>query len=134
VKVSPGRYVLASLPRRLASAAVAGLRTDDPFVAVVVEPDEVSLTLPETSWADHPLKPVARGASSVWRVLTLDVDLPLDLTGFLSPAAAVLAGAGIPIVPQCAYSKDHVLVPENRLDDALAALHGLIEKAAEAAE
>jgi hypothetical protein len=129
VQVSPDRYVLASLPRRLAAAAVAGLRTGDPFVAVVVEPDEVSLTVSETSWAEHPLRATARTASPAWRVLTLDVELPLDLTGFLAPAAAALAEAGVPIVPQCAYSRDHVLVPDDRLDAALAALRGLIEEA-----
>jgi len=127
--VLPGRYVLASLPRRLAAAAVAGLPTGDPFVAVVVEPDEVSLTLPEASWAEHPLRATARAASPAWRVLKLDAELPLDLTGFLAPAAAALAEAGVPIVPQCAYSKDHVLVPDDRLEDALAALRGLIDEA-----
>jgi len=129
VRVVPGRYVLASLPRALAPRALAALGADDPFVAAIVERDEVSLTLPEASWAGHPLRADARAASSSWRVLTFDLDLPLDVTGYLAPAAAALAEAGVPIVPQCAFSKDHVLVPEDRLDDALHALNALIDEA-----
>jgi len=128
--VWPGRYVLASLSRNEASAAAAALEgTGEAFLALLVERDEVSLTLPESAWAAHPLRPRARAESGPWRVVTLDLELALDVTGYLAPAAAALAAAGVPIVPQCAHSKDHLLVPEERLDEALATLRHLIEEA-----
>lgn len=128
--VWPERYVLASLPRHEAGdAAVALGGAGDAFLALLVERDEVSLTLPESVWAVHHLRPVARAESGPWRVVTFDLELPLDVTGYLAPAAAALAARGVPIVPQCAHSKDHLLVPEEGLDDALATLEALIDEA-----
>jgi hypothetical protein len=34
----------------------------------------------------------------------------LDVCGFLAPVAVRLGQAGVSIVPQCAFRKDHVLV------------------------
>lgn len=118
------------MPRDAAGEAAVALRgVGDAFLALLVERDEVSLTLPETAWAVHPLAPRARAESEGWRVVTFDLELTLDVTGYLAPAAAALAAAGIPIVAQCAHSKDHLLVPDDRLDDALATLGSLIEDA-----
>jgi hypothetical protein len=51
------------------------------------------------------------------------------VTGYLAPAAEALAAAGVPIVPQCAFSKDHVLVPAEHLDVAVRALTALARAA-----
>jgi uncharacterized protein len=129
VRVWPGPCVLASLPRERAGEVAGALAEAGGFVAFVVERDEVSLTLPEAEWRDHPLRPLARAESGPWRVLTFDLELPLDVTGYLAPAAAALAAAAVPIVPQCAFSKDHLLVPEEKLAEAVRALDALIEDA-----
>jgi hypothetical protein len=129
VRVWPGPCVLASLPRERAGEVAGALAEAGGFVAFVVERDEVSLTLPEAQWRDHPLRPLARAESGPWSVLTLDLELPLDVTGYLAPAAAALAAAAVPIVPQCAFSKDHLLVPADKLTEAVRALDALIEDA-----
>jgi len=130
VRVWPEPCVLASLPRERAGEVAGALaEAGEGFVAVVVERDEVSVTLPEAQWRDHPLRPLARAESGPWRVLTFDLELPLDVTGYLAPAAAALAAAAVPIVPQCAFSKDHILVPEEKLTEAVRALDALIEDA-----
>ncbi len=55
--------------------------------------------------------------------------MPVDLVGFLAPAAARLAEASIPIIPQCGSHTDHLLVPEGRLEDAVRVIEGLIAEA-----
>ena len=45
-----------------------------------------------------------------YRVLTFTPALDLTICGYLAPAATLLAGAGISIIPQCAYQKDHLLL------------------------
>jgi hypothetical protein len=52
--------------------------------------------------------------------------LDLDVVGYLAPAAVALAKAGISIVPQCGYLKDHLLVAEKDLEKALQTLQELI--------
>jgi len=49
-----------------------------------------------------------------------------DVVGYLAPAAARLATAGIPIIPQCAFRTDHLLVRESDLDAAVRILGDLI--------
>ena len=55
--------------------------------------------------------------------------MPVDLVGFFSPLAERLAGAQIPIIPQCGFHTDHVLIPESRLEDAVRVIEGLIADA-----
>jgi hypothetical protein len=130
VHVWPDAYLLVSLPVELAvKAAAAAARARPAFAAAVLERDEVSLTVPEGTWRSDPLRERARAESGPFRVLSFDLDLDLEVCGYLAPAAAALAAAEVPIVPQCAYLKDHLLVPEAKLAAALAALEALIAEA-----
>jgi hypothetical protein len=107
-----------------ATALAAGCRGH--FFALVVERDEISLALPEERWRTSPLRARARAESGPLAVMTFDVDLDLEVTGYLAPAAARLAEARIPIVPECGYAKDHLLVPESDRDRALGILQQLV--------
>jgi hypothetical protein len=130
VHVWPGDYLFASLPAErmadavtLLAAAPAGT-----FVALVRERDEVALTLPEVSRAG--LARLGARVDGPYRVLTLDVTLPLDLVGFLAPAALRLAEAGVSIVPQCGFRTDHLLVWGRDLDASIRTLEALIRESA----
>jgi len=124
--VWPEAYHLVSLPvTALGEAAALVSRTPDGFSCLVRERDEVSLTIAAAAWAESPLRPSARGDEGPFRVITFDLDLDLAVTGYLAPAAEALAAAGVPIVPQCAFLKDHLLVPAAHLDSAMRALTAL---------
>jgi hypothetical protein len=130
VHVWPEVYLLVSLPVELAvKAAASAARARPAFAATVLERDEVSLTVPEETWRSDSLRDRARAEAGPFRVISFDLDLDLDVSGYLAPAAAALAAAEVPIVPQCAYLKDHLLVPEEKLEAALAALDALIAEA-----
>jgi hypothetical protein len=128
--VWPERYVLASLPLPLlaeAAALVGG--AGGRFAALVVERDEVSLTIEGGTWQrEQMLRVRARAEAGPYCAITLDVDVDLSVCGYLAPAAVLLAEAGISLVPQCAYSKDHLLVREADLGRALKVLERLIAK------
>ena len=132
LQVWPAEYALVSLPRARAAEAAAVVGTVPGFAALVVERDEVSLSLPRAAWdAAAPRFPEARVHGPL-TALTLDVDIELDVCGYLAPAAERLAAAGVPIVPQCAFLKDHLLVPAAQAELARQVLEGLIAEAARA--
>lgn len=125
VLVWPESYVLASLSRAHLGDAAALVATAAGFAAFVVERDEVSVTVAESSWTESRLASTGR-AQGPLRVLTLDVDIDLDVCGYLAPAARLLAEAGVAIVPQCGFLKDHILVHERDLESAARVLEGWI--------
>lgn len=130
VLVWPERYWLVSLPGDAVShaaewfAGVAGT-----FGGIVADRDELSLTLPENMWLGSPLRARARSATGPFRAITFDIELPFEVTGYLAPVAERLASAGVSIVPQCGYSRDHLLVREEQLESAVTTIRALVEEA-----
>ncbi|HXB54431.1 MAG TPA: ACT domain-containing protein [Vicinamibacteria bacterium] len=127
LQIWPETYRLVSLPKS-ALAEAAGLLAESggSFAALVLTSDEVSLTLPEEVWGRSPLQGRARASAGPYRVVTLDAEIDLDVCGYLAPVAARLAEAGVPIVPQCAYAKDHLLFRGPDLEGAIRVLHDWI--------
>jgi uncharacterized protein len=122
----PERFVLAALKpneRVLVLGLLAGVTA--PFIQLIVEPDVLTLLLPQPDWrALKPAFPHAR-IEGLFRVISFNLDLPDDLVGFLAVASRTLADAGVPILAICGYTKDHILVREEHLDRALVALTAL---------
>ncbi len=134
VKVWEGSVVLATFPRFAGDrvAAFAGrisLREPAAFVAFVTEGDECSLTTSDEAFTAWRLKGRATGVVQGLRAITIEASMPVDLIGFLAPLAERLALAQVPIIPQCGFHTDHILVPEARLDDSLKIINQLIADA-----
>jgi len=121
VTVWPERYILAELG--LEALGQAAGRVARGFSALIVEADAVSLVLEEAAWdaQNLPARAVHRG----YRVVTLDAKIGLDLAGYLAPAAARLAEAGIAIIPVCGAPRDHLLIRNQDLDRARKILEDL---------
>jgi hypothetical protein len=127
IHVWPGPYLFASVPlARQAEALALMARAGDAFAALVRERDEVSLTLPDSLRAV--IEPLATRAAGPFRVLTFDLDLELDVVGYLAPALERLAAAGVSIVPQCGFRTDHLLVFDRDLDAAVGVLEALVRE------
>lgn len=134
VRVWPDLVVLATFPRfagdRVAAfAGRVGVRDASAFVAFVTEGEECSLTAPAAAFGAWRLRDRATEVTTGLRALTIDASMPVDLVGFLAPLAERLAAAQIPIIPQCGFRTDHVLLPNARLDDAVKVIEGLIADA-----
>jgi hypothetical protein len=134
VKVWPDPVVLATFPRfagdRVAAfAGRVGVRDASAFVAFLTEGEECTLTATEAAFGAWRLRSRATEVVKGLRALTIEASMPVDLVGFFAPAATRLAAAGIPIVPQCGFRTDHVLVPADRLDEAVKVLEGLVADA-----
>jgi hypothetical protein len=134
IKVWPDPVVLATFPRfagdRVAAfAGRVGVRDPSAFAAFLTEGEECTLTAPEAAFEAWRLRKRATEVVKGLRAVTIEASMPVDLVGFFAPAAARLATALIPIVPQCGFRTDHILVPAGRLDDAVRVLEGLVADA-----
>ncbi|MBA3859829.1 MAG: hypothetical protein C0507_23215 [Cyanobacteria bacterium PR.3.49] len=57
-----------------------------------------------------------------WSLITCEVDSDLNAVGFIAAMSKIVAEAGISINPVSAYHHDHLFVPSDRAQDALALL------------
>jgi hypothetical protein len=132
VFVWPQIYALVSLPLEalpLAASLIAA--STDTFAALLLEADEVSLTIDETVWQEAAADGVqALSVAGPYRAITLQLNIDLGVSGYLLPAASLLAEAGISIVPQCGYLKDHLLIRAEQTDRAVKILEGLVNECA----
>lgn len=86
------------------------------FLTISRSRDELSII------ADDAAVPQHIDARRGYRAITVDGPLPLDLVGILVAILAPLAEAGIPILAVATFDTDYVLVHEDALLRALAAL------------
>jgi hypothetical protein len=124
-------YVVVDLPaEETASALRVVASRPEPFVNLLIEPDQVSLTIRQSEWQSSDLMDRARDAAGPFRVVTLKQDVGLDVFGFLAPPVARLAAAGIPIIPHGAYLKEHWVFLEADFERALGVISRYIEEVA----
>ena len=121
-------YILLKLPPdaiTLAAGVVA--EAAQPFCALIVDKDEVTLMLPETAF-DKRMRRLRRSTFSaeVYRLITFDIELPLTLVGFMAFVSGALAEAGIPILTYASFSRDHVFVREADFEAAMRTLGELL--------
>ena len=73
----------------------------------------------------------APGSTSTFRcrLVTLDIHSSLDAVGFMAAITTRLAADGISVNPVSAYFHDHLFVPAERADEAVALLEQLAAEA-----
>lgn len=121
------RYRILKLPPNAITLA-AGLVAEigEPYCALIVDKDEVSLMIPQGARAAYSARLRAASLSDKeYRLITLEAALEPELVGLLARIAQALATAGIPILSFAAYSRDHFFVPQENFDQAILALKSL---------
>ena len=125
-------YRLLKLPPNaitLAAGVVAEI--GQPFCALIVDKDEVSLMIPAEAQMAYAARLREAIASEVeYRLITLEAALEPDLVGLLALIAKELAAAGIPILSVAAFSRDHFFVRQADFDEAMLTLRSLQGKGA----
>ena len=114
LRVLPGTFALVRLDGE--APLPDWFRFDAPLAVAIRRGDELSLVAPDAAVPDGGI--VERG----WRALEVQGPLDLSLTGITADLSHVLAEAGVSIVPLATYDTDVILVRDERLDDAVAAL------------
>lgn len=116
-------FVVVDLPveaRGMVVRALDGI--DKPPLALLFEPDQVSLTVSENVWAASGLAPLARQVGGPFSMVTLKQDVGLEVSGYLAPPIQRFAEEGIPIIPHGSYLKEHWVFLKRDLGRAVAIL------------
>jgi hypothetical protein len=108
--VQPGEFVFVSLP----------IPADLPALATVQEAEGLTHVLYRRDADTYGL---AYDFVAGW--ITLHVRSALDDVGLTAAVSAALADAGISCNVLAGFHHDHLLVPHDRVDDAMAALRAL---------
>lgn len=120
-------YKLVHLPPNAITAAAAVLaEIGEPFSALIVDKDEVTLVLSKADLEEYARRlPDHKASADDYRLITFDVELEPTLTGFMARVSQVLAEAKVVIMPFAAFNRDHLLVPAHQFEQAMKALRGL---------
>lgn len=126
-RVHPEPFVVAALdPREIRLAFQILVTTPARFAQLVIEPDTLTLAVPESSWRTIRRAFPTADALHDYRAIAFEVDLPPDLVGFMATISTSLAQAGVSLLAVCSYARDYVLVRDHDLPRATQAIEALV--------
>ena len=125
IEVVPATFVLVGLSHqnwtRLLESPELSPRAKSPFL-IFRDGREVTLLLEEDDW--QRIRHIVRDAKMDrgFRLVTLDIELPWNVIGYLARVTEILAAAGIPVGALSSFSRDHLLIKQDDLGKALRVL------------
>lgn len=131
VEIAPETFVLIALShenyRRLLENPELSPRGSAPFM-LLADKYETTMLLDTIDW--QTMRHAARDVKieSNFRLLTFTVELDWSVVGFLAFVSKILAKAGISVGAISAFSRDHLLVKQEDLPQALKALSEYVEE------
>jgi uncharacterized protein len=114
LRALPGTFALCRLDG--AEELPGWFRLTAPLSAAIRRADELSLVAPVDS------VPAGVVAERGWRALEVAGPLSLEMTGVMADLAGALGEADVSVMPLATYDTDVILVRDERLRDAAAAL------------
>jgi hypothetical protein len=93
-------------------------KTIEGAFANIIHKDEVTVIIDQSRIAGLQFLNIEKD----WKILTIDVVFPIDVVGVTAKISDALAKAGVTIMPIASFSKDHFLIKEKDVDNAVSAL------------
>ncbi len=131
IEVSPEIFAVLSLNNedwtKLLENPELSPRMTSPFL-LFKDKWEVTLVLDEIDFAT--IRHAVREAKVErnFRLLSFDAELEFDVIGYMAAIAKILAEAGLSILPISSFSRDHVLIRQDDLANALKALRNHVDE------
>jgi hypothetical protein len=123
-------FVLVSLPPRVYFELLTALAPlhDLRFQAIIREPAEVSLIAPFDLWARIAGRFPDATVDVPWKLITLDISIPLDVYGYLEHITHLCAQQGSSVIVASGYSTDHLLIAAAHYPAVLNALQAFLDR------
>lgn len=131
IEVSPETFTLVSLSEqnwhKLLENPELSPRMTAPFM-IFKDKFETTLLLDEIDFSK--IRDAIKDAKTEgnFRLLTFDIELDFSVVGFLAEISRILAEAEISIVALSAFSRDHILIKQSDLSNALKVLGEFVEE------
>ena len=107
-------------PNAITVAAGIVAEAGNPFMALLVDKDEVTLMIEDEDYQEFKNRLRNHAVSeTVYRLITFDIILEPTLVGLMARITQVLAEAIISVMPFASYSSDHIFVGEGDFYKAL---------------
>ncbi len=125
IEVVPAAFVLVGLSQqnwtRLLENPELSPRAESVFM-MFRDGREVTLLLEDDDW--QRIRHIVRDArvERDFRLVTLDVELPWNVIGYLARVTEILAASGIPVGALSSFSRDYLLIKQDDLGRALTVL------------
>jgi hypothetical protein len=125
IEVAPATFVLLGLSdqnwTRVLENPELSPSAESPFM-IFRDGRDVTLLLEEHDW--ERIRHFVRDAKVErgFRLVTLDIELPWNVVGYLARVTEILAASGIPVGALSSFSRDHLLVKQDDLGRALRVL------------
>ncbi len=129
LNVLPQDFFIVSIPKGNLNLVKENIKNlDNEFFSVINEKDEITLILSKQNW-----KKISNDFKEVkiekdYKVITFDINLNLNIVGYLAQITKLLAKNNISILAVSTYLKDHILVRNKDLDKSIKALNKFIEE------
>ena len=112
-------YTMVKISSRGVSRALTLLvEHATPFMSFIIDKDEVSLVMPLKIWREVGHRLTGAKQSGEFRLITFDIELDLELVGFMALVSQRLADVNVSLMAISAYSRDHILVHAHQFDTA----------------
>lgn len=123
-------FVLAKLPLSAYGQALNLLAwyNDPHFQTVIRAHDELTLVVSAELWERIAWELSAIEVDQHWRLITLDVTIPLDVFGYMEQVARICAACEASLVVQSGYSTDHLFIKAERYHDVVHSLDDFIKR------
>ncbi|MDQ7026067.1 MAG: ACT domain-containing protein [Anaerolineae bacterium] len=117
-------YRFITLPANAITAAASVVaQVGNPFIALLVDKDEVTLMLEDEDYHEYQKRLLDHQVSETrYRLITFDVVLESTLVGFMARVTQILADANISVMPFAAFSRDHIFVSDTDFEKAMQVL------------
>lgn len=113
-------------PNAITAAANVVAQAGNPFTALLVDKDEVTLMLEDEDYNEYQKRLLDHKVSDTrYRLITFDIVLESTLVGFMARVTQVLADAEISVMPFAAFSRDHIFVSDTDFEKAMQVLQQL---------
>lgn len=118
-ELAPGEYQFCTLTGGEKNGQVYGAYPDLDPIATFREKEALTLVVEAARAAKAGLS-----GNGPWSLISCTINSDLNAVGFLAAMATALAERGISVNAFSAYYHDHLFVPTDRADEALAILKG----------
>ncbi len=97
------------------------------YAVFVREPKDITLIIPRRKWLRMQTMFAKSQVSEPMKVIIFDIELGINVYGFIAAISKVLADGGISIMPVSSYHRDHVLVRKSDLPRAVRLLRHFLQ-------